>query len=53
MTDAQTKLGFTFFEVYASTLKINARSVEKALQERYQSLLPLGQRVWRCVDKGS
>ena len=53
MTDAQTKLGFTFFEVYASTLKINARAVEKALQQRYQRRLPLGTRLWRCVDKGS
>ena len=53
MTDAQTELGFTFFEVYSSTLKINARYVEKALQQRYQRLLPLGQRLWRCVDKGS
>ena len=53
MTDAQTELGFTFFEVYASTLKINARAVEKALQQRYQRLLPLRQRLWRCVDKGS
>ena len=53
MTDAQTKLGFTFFEVYSSTLKINARAVEKALQQRYQRLLPLRQRLWRCVDKGS
>ena len=83
MTDAQTKLGFTFFEVYASTLKINARAVENALQvphctslppcptappspphctslpaplhlqARYQRHLPLGQRLWRSVDKGS
>ena len=52
MTDAQTELGFTFFEVYSSTLKINARYVENALQQRYQRL-PLGQRLWRCVDKGS
>ena len=53
MTDAQTELGFTFFEVYASTLKINARSVENALQQRYQRILPLGQRLWRSVDMGS
>ena len=53
MTDAQTKLGFTFFEVYASTLKINARAVEKALQARYHRALPLGQRLWRRVDMGS
>ena len=53
MTDAQTKLGFTFFEVYSSTLKINARAVENALQARYQRTLPLGQRLWRSVDMGS
>ena len=53
MADAQTELGFTFFEVYASTLKINARAVENALQQRYQRPLLLGQRLWRCVDKGS
>jgi hypothetical protein len=52
MSDAQSELGFTFHEVYASTLKINARMVEKALQQRYQHL-KLGHRLWRCPDKGS
>ena len=49
--DAKNLLGFTFFEVYSSTLKINARYVEAALQMRYQHL-PLGLRLWRCPDKG-
>ena len=52
MSDAQSELGFTFHEVYASTLKINARMVEKALQQCYQHL-KLGHRLWRCPDKGS
>ena len=47
-----TRLGFDYFEVYASTLKINARAVEKALQVLNQAL-PLGIRLWRCPDKGS
>ena len=50
-TDAQIKVGFRFFEVYASTLMINARYVEKALQLRYQHL-PLGHRLWRVADMG-
>ena len=49
--DAKNLLGFTFFEVYSSTLKINARYVEAALQMRYQHL-PLGLRLWRHPDKG-
>ena len=49
--DAQEWLDFTAVEVYASTLMINARYVEAALQKRYQHL-PLGLRLWRCVDKG-
>ena len=52
MSDARNKLGFTSHEVYASTLKYNAPMVEKALQLRYQHL-DLGQRLWRCPDKGS
>ena len=52
MGDAKTKLGFTFQTVYESTLKLNARDVEDALQKRYQHL-KLGQRLWRCPDKGS
>ena len=38
MMEAHTHAGFFFFEVYSSTLMINARYVEKALQERYQYL---------------
>ena len=52
MQQAEEELGFQYVEVYASTLKINARAVEDALQVRYQHL-PLGQRLWRCADKGS
>ena len=52
MGDAEHTLGFKAVEVYASTLKVNARKVEDALQRRYQRL-PLGLRLWRCVDKGS
>ena len=52
MTVAKTRLGFDYFEVYASTLKINARAVENALQVLNQAL-PLGIRLWRCPDKGS
>ena len=52
MAKAQTHLGFAYFEVYASTLKINARAVEKALQV-LKMALPLGRRLWRCADKGS
>ena len=52
MKDAKNLLGFTFFEVYSSTLKINARYVEAALQMRYQHL-PLGLRLWRYPDKGA
>ena len=51
MTHAQTEVGFIFFEVYSSTLMINARYVEAALQKRYQHL-PLGLRLWRHPDKG-
>ena len=51
MARAQTEVGFIFFEVYSSTLMINARYVEAALQMRYQHL-PLGLRLWRHPDKG-
>jgi len=51
MNEAQTHAGFVFFEIYSSTLMINARYVEKALQKRYQHL-PLGLRLWRHPDKG-
>ena len=49
--EAETELGFKYIELYSSTLKINARRVEKALQERFQHL-PLGTRLWRAPDKG-
>ena len=52
MGEARSELGFTSHEVYASTLKYNARMVENALQQRYQHL-DLGHRLWRCADKGS
>ena len=52
MGNAEKVLGFEFREVYCSTLKINARYAEDALQLRYQHL-PLGLRLWRCPDKGS
>lgn len=51
MTDARDILGFRCLEVYSSTLMINARYVEKALQARYQHI-PLGLCLWRCPDKG-
>ena len=38
MGKARKELGFDRVEVYASTLKINARAVEDALQYRYQHL---------------
>ena len=52
MGEARSELGFTSHEVYASTLKYNARMVENALQQRYQHL-DLGHRLWRCADMGS
>ena len=51
-SEATSLLGFKFFEVYASTLQINARAVEAALQKLKQAL-PLGTRLWRCPDKGA
>ena len=48
---AETELGFKYIELYSSTLKINARRVEKAFQKRFQ-YLPLGTRLWRHPDKG-
>jgi hypothetical protein len=50
-SEATSLLGFKFFEVYASTLQINARAVEAALQKLKQAL-PLGTRLWRCADMG-
>ena len=50
-SEATSRLGFKFFEVYASTLQINARAVEAALQKLKQAL-PLGTRLWRCPDMG-
>ena len=51
MGEAMSQLGFEYFEIYASSLKINARSVECALQKRLQHL-PLGMRLWRHPDMG-
>ena len=52
MGQAVSQLGFEYFEIYASSLKINARYVECALQQRLQHL-PLGMRLWRHPDKGA
>ena len=48
---AEKEMGFGVIEVYSSTLMINARYVEKALQVRYKHL-PLGHRLVRVPDKG-
>ena len=50
--EAEGELGFKCVELYASTLKLNARRVEEALQQYYQHV-ELGVRLWRCPDKGS
>ena len=52
MKQAELQLGFKYVEIYSSTLKVNARRVEHALQVRYQ-YLPLGVRLWRAPDKGA
>ena len=52
MKQATQQLDFQYIEIYSSTLKLNARRVEKALQVRFQ-YLPLGVRLWRGPDKGS
>lgn len=49
---ATDKLGFDSVELYSSTLKINARAVEAALQRRFD-YLRLGVRLWRENDKGA
>ena len=51
MGQAEKELGFEYVEMYSSSLMINARKVEKAMQERFQ-YLPLGTRLWRAPDKG-
>ena len=51
-TQAVQQVDFKYIEVYASTLMINARRVEKALQVRFQHL-HLGVRLWRLPDKGA
>jgi len=51
-TQAVQQVDFKYVEVYASTLMINARRVEKALQVRFQHL-HLGVRLWRHPDKGA
>ena len=50
-SEATNKLKFVIIEIYASTLMVNARYVEKALQSLYMHV-PLGTRLWRIVDKG-
>ena len=49
---AENKLGFKGLELYSSTLKLNARRVEAALQMHFQNL-SLGVRLWRSPDKGA
>ena len=44
-------LGFTVMPLYSSKFQVNARDVEDALQKKFQ-FLPLGCRLWRCVDNG-
>lgn len=51
-TQATTQLGFRAVEVYTSTLKVNARKVEAALQCLNQHL-KLGKRLWRKPDMGA
>ena len=49
---ATGELGFDSVELYSSTLKVNARAVEAALQRRFAHL-PLGVRLWRQNDMGA
>ena len=51
MKSAEKEMGFGVIEVYSSTLMVNARYIEKALQVRYKHL-PLGHRLVRAPDKG-
>ena len=46
------QLGFKVETLFTSSLKINARDVEDALQLRFQHL-PLGCRLWRRPDAGA
>jgi hypothetical protein len=46
------ELGFKVETLFTSSLKINARDVEDALQLRFQHL-PLGCRLWRRPDAGA
>ena len=41
-------MGFKSMKLYASALRANASAVEDELQ-RTLNLLPLGERLWRCV----
>ena len=52
MKEAEVELDFKCVELYASKLKLNARRIECALQERFQNL-SLGVRLWRGPDKGA
>ena len=45
-------LGFKVVTLFTSSIKINARDVEDALQLRFQGL-PLGCRLWRSPDQGA
>jgi hypothetical protein len=45
-------LGFKVVTLFTSSIMINARDVEGALQRRFQGL-PLGCRPWRSPDKGA
>ena len=53
ITKCQMKdsLGFKVMPLYSSKFQVNARDVEDALQKKFQ-FLPLGCRLWRCVDNG-
>jgi hypothetical protein len=52
MGEAALELEFEAIEVYSSHWKVNARSVEAALQKRFHHL-PLGHRLWRDADMGA
>jgi hypothetical protein len=45
-------LGFKVVTLFTSSIKINARDVEDALQLRFQGL-PFGCRLWRSPDQGA
>ena len=52
LSQMRDSLGFKVMRLYTSSLQINARDVEDAaLQKKFQ-FLPLGCRLWRCIDNG-